>query len=390
MILHRHRSVMTAADGRSYPKGAVGRPQRRGLAPTALAVVLVVGLGAAGCGAGEPSRSDVLADLADQTIVPAYQQFAADASALRDAVEVLCTEPTGAAVIDARVALASARRSWSFSEAMWVGPVMERRSWAVIRWPVAIDEIEALIADQSLVLDVDRLANRIGADQRGLGALEYLLHASDDPFGGALETIGTVGALDDPRRCDYSEGVATVIAQEAALLAAGWTDGWDGGQPYREQLAADEGDGLDSLVNDALFLLESITDLELGAALGAMGGSPKPESIDEGPAAAGVHDLLQRLAGVEAVLVGGDGTGQGLAPLLGEDLTGRLRAGLAEARGAVLALEPPLRLAVVESTDAAAAARDAVKAVQVMVATEVVGRLGVTIGFSDADGDSSG
>ena len=378
---------MTAADGRSYRMGAVGRPQRRGLAPTALAVALVVGLGAAGCGAGEPSRSDVLADLADQTIAPAYQQFEADASALRDAVEVLCTEPTGAAVIDARVALASARRSWSFSEAMWVGPVMERRSWAVIRWPVAVDEIEALIADRSLVLDVDRLANRIGADQRGLGALEYLLHSGDDPFGGAQETVGT---LDDPRRCEYSDGVATVIAQEAALLAAGWTDVWDGGEPYRERLGTTEGDGLDSLVNDALFLLESITDLELGAALGAMGGSPKPESIDEGPAAAGVDDLIQRLAGVEAVLVGGDGTRQGLAPLLGEDLTGRLRAGLAEARAAALALEPPLRLAVVESTDAVAAARDAVKAVQVMVATEVVGRLGVTIGFSDADGDSSG
>ena len=387
MILHRHRSVMTAADGRSYRKGAVCRPQRRGLAPTALAVALVVGLGAAGCGAGEPSRSDVLADLADQTIVRAYQQFAADASALQDAIEVLCSEPTGTAVIDARVALGSARRSWSFSEAMWVGPVMERRSWAVIRWPVAADEIEALIADQSLVLDVDRLANRIGADQRGLGALEYMLHSSDDPFGGAQETVGT---LNDPRRCEYSEGVATVIAEEAALLAVGWTDGWDGGEPYREQLGSTEGDGLDSLVNDALFLLEAITDLELGAALGAMGGSPKPESIDEGPAAAGGDDLIQRLAGVEAVLVGGEGAGQGLAPLLGEDLTGRLRAGLAEARRAVLALEPPLRLAVVESSDAVAAARYAVKAVQVMVATEVVGRLGVTIGFSDADGDSSG
>ena len=378
---------MTAADGRSYRKGAVGRPPRRGLAPTALAVALVVGLGAAGCGAGQPSRSDVLADLADQTIVPAYQQFEEDASALRDAVEVLCSEPTGTAVIDARVALGSARRSWSFSEAMQVGPVMERRSWAVVRWPVAVDEIEALIADRSLVLDIDRLSNRIGADQRGLGALEYMLHVGGDQAGGALQTVG---ALKDARRCEYSEGVSTVIAQEAALLAAGWTDGWDGGEPYREQLGADDGDGLDSLVNDTLFLLEAITDLELGAALGAMGGPPKPESIDEGPAAAGVDDLLQRLAGVEAVLVGGDGTGQGLAPLLGEDLTGRLREALIEALGAVSALEPPLRLAVVESPDAAATARDAVKTVQVMVATEVVGRLGVTIGFSDADGDSSG
>ena len=46
--------------------------------------------------------------------------------------------------------------------------------------------------------------------------------------------------------------------------------------------------------------------------------------------------------------------------------------------------------AAADSPESVAAARDAIKAIRITVATEVVGRLGVTIGFSDADGDSSG
>lgn len=368
--------------GTGAPTGARGV-----LGAIGIAVGVVVSLAVSGCGTGSPSRGDVLGDLADETIVPAYQQFEADTAALRDTVTALCLAPSAALVVDARNALTAARQSWSFSEAMWAGPVMERRSWAVVRWPVASDEIEALISDRSVVLDLDRLTNRIGADQRGLGALEYILHSEDDPFD---RTPGTLSALGDVRRCEYAQGVATVIAQEAMLLAEGWTEEWEGGEPFREQISDSDSDGVDLLVNDSLFLLESITDLELGAALGAMGGPPKPDAIDEGPSAAGVDDLLHRLAGVEAVLVGAAGTGQGLAPLLVEDLAARLREGFAEARRAASALTPPLRNAVVESPDAAVAARDAIKAVQVIVATEVVGRLGVTIGFSDADGDSSG
>ena len=143
-------------------------------------------------------------------------------------------------------------------------------------------------------------------------------------------------------------------------------------------------------MNDSLFLLEAITDLELGAAIGAMDREPDPEAIDEGAAAAGVEDLTARLDGVRAVLVGNEAGGEGLAPLLGDGIAGRLRDQLSAARAAVGAVDPPLRTASAESPAAVAAARDAIKAVQITVATEVVSHLGVTIGFSDADGDSAG
>lgn len=353
--------------------------------PRAAGAAAVLLMLAAACG-GDPDRPSVLADLADEIVIPAYEEFRADAGELSTATSRLCSDPSDGALSGARAALAEARGGWSYLGSMRVGPVMDRRSWAVVRWPVAVAEIEDLIADSSIELDRDRLANRIGADQRGLGAVEHLLYDS-----GAPGTADVVAALDDPRRCAYLRGVTEVIAEEASVVAAGWASSWDGGEPYREQFSEAGGEGLDSVVNDVLFLLESITDLELGAALGAMGSAPRPEAIDEGPAGAGVEDLVDRLDGARAVLIGGgDQPESGLAPLLGEDLAGRLKDQFVTARAAAETLEPTLRAAVVHSPAAVAAARDAIKAIQITVATEVVGRLGVTIGFSDADGDSSG
>ena len=220
----------------------------------------------------------------------------------------------------------------------------------------------------------------LGADQRGLGAVDYILGSGDEPL----------AALDDPRRCQYVHGVAQVIAEEAGLLVADWTESWEGGDPYHEVFAdADHGD-LDRVVNDPLFLLERITDLELGNALGVMSRDADPEAIDEGPAGAGVDDLNQRLVGAQAVLIGLGDEPAGLSPLLGDDLTERLVGQFDVAFEAVGAVRPPLRQAVAESPQSVIETRDAIKAIQITVATEVVSRLGVVIGFSDADGDSSG
>ncbi|MCY4036366.1 MAG: imelysin family protein [bacterium] len=332
------------------------------------------------CGGGMPSRSDVLGDLADDYIVPAYQQFHRDAVALADSLSALCASPSSGLLSDARNALSAVRNSWSRAQAVWVGPVMERRSWGSVRWPVADDEIEALIADASIELDHERLSSRIGAAQRGIGAVDYLVGSGEQ----------ALGALGGSRRCRYLEGVAAVIAAEAALLEADWALGWEGGEPYRDAFPdADRGD-LDRVVNDTLFLLERITDLELGNALGIMSADADPLAVDEGPAGAGVDDLEQRLIGIQAVLIGVGDDPAGLSPLLGDDLTDRLAGQFEAAFDAVGAVGPPLRHAVADAPQTVIEAREAIKAIQITVATEVVSRLGVVIGFSDADGDSSG
>ena len=412
----------------------------RARARAALAAWTLTAATMAGCGSSDNyngnnsdsssiSRGDALTDLAAEAIVPAYERMATSARGLQRAAEALCDATQSGTSRDivqarldkARAALADTLTHWSFLEAMWTGPVMHRRSWAVIDWPVDTEEIETLIAD-SEPIDTERLALRIGADQRGLRAVEHILStaaaestvaavdtaaaestaaavdtAAAESTAAAVDTAaGVVAALDDRRRCDYLIGITEVIAEEAGLLYEDWTVAWEGGPAYPSMWAApDGGDGVDDLVNGSLFLLEAISDRELGAAVGLMNDPTETREASDArePAVLVVTDMRNHLRGLRAVLVGdgpsASGGNRGLGPLLGTKLPQRLHDLLKEAESALSVLPPRLRTTPGESLEDIEHARDAVKAIQVAVATEVVSRLGVAIGFSDADGDST-
>ena len=342
----------------------------------------VLAAGVAGCGSSPPSRSEVLADIADQVIIPVYENLAQESSEFFQASRDFCENPTPESLAGARDALRNARSAWKETEAVWVGPVMNRRSWAVIYWPINESDIQKRLNDESIVLDFDRLSKRVGADERGFGAAEYFLYNSTADRD-LLESFA------NPRRCSYLTGVAEVAAAEADLLVGDWTSSYEGGGPYRRILLDPDGSGLDAMVNDLLFLLARIIDLELGAALGEMGEEVDVFRIPEGPAGFGAVDLQQRLYGAKRVLIGGDGV-DGLGPLLAAETVSQLEEQFDAVSEAVSAIDSSLREAVRSSPESVERVYEGVEAIRRTVATNVVSRLGVQIGFSDADGDSAG
>lgn len=348
----------------------------------AASAVLVVAVASAGCGSGPPERPEVLGELADSAIVPAYDSAAREAAGLRAAVDDLCNDDAPAAeeLSAAQEALAAARAAWLRTEAVWVGPVMQNRSWALVDWPVDPEGVEAGIADPELSTDPADLATRVGADTRGLRTVEYLLGPED-----ARAT--TLQALAGARRCSYLLGVTEVLAGEVESV----DDAWRGrGEPAGYPAAFVENpDALDEVVNDLIDIIRQIVDAELGAALGTGESEADPAAVVDGPLQLGVSDLSDRLEGISAVLVGDDDQ-PGLSSLLGDDLSRRIRQQFDDAREAISSVRVPLSEAVVEDPEAVAEARDAIDDLRVTLGAEVVSRLGVTVGFSDADGDSAG
>ena len=393
----------------------------------------------AACGGSSPSRQNALSDLADEVIVPAYEDFLRDSSELADAVNDLCAGSGGDtatvnedALNAAHDALSAARDSWSFSEAMWMGPVMDRRSRAVIDWEIEAEQIDARIADTAFALTAENLATRVGADERGLGAAEHILGSPSAPEATLLK-------LANPRYCEYLQAITQVAAEEAQALQSDWTSSFEGSQPYRSTFSDPDGSGLDDIVNGTINLLRKTSDMELRQALNG-----DMDTIQEGTLSKGVDDIAHHLAGIRAVLIGGVEVGNGggaggggiassretssefggmaggstetgdtggniegevrssggggniageingLSELLGGDITDRLTARLDAADAAVAALDAPLRASVSENPARVEAAYDALKTLQMTIATEVVSKLGVAIGFSDTDGDSAG
>ena len=313
----------------------LGSTTARSTKRTAIGALVVVGM-LTGCSGGT-DRGDVLADLATQgaETLEALPEVAAAATA---AVETACASGEKADFDAAAEDVAAAQTRWHEAEAFWVGPATDLRSNSIVDWPANAQDVDDLVeAEEPATIDVDYLAAYVGADTRGYGAVLTLLEQA--PL--------------DERQCDYANAATALAESGIDAVTAAWTDP-DDGEPYRDELADPEV-GIDAVVNHLLALLANKDAANLEA----------------------------RSNSVEDLLFGPDGD-SGLSALLGDDLTAQLRS---ETDELIAATKDGEAAADDEPSEAALAAMDELRAT---VATQVVAELGVTVTFSDADGDSAG
>jgi predicted lipoprotein len=212
----------------------------------------------------------------------------------------------------------------------------------------------------------------LGANARGLGAIEQLL------FGPGSDALA---GPDGARRCGYAAEAAGLVTRAAADVAAAWADG----APDRADFLADETMARDELYNQLIATLQSVADKRLKVAVGYDDVPPNPEAADTGPAQRGLDDMVDELDGALAVY---DAL---LAADLEErsaDTAERARGGLIEGRDALADLPRPVAAAVESERPAAGGALDALQETKRTLATEVASLLGLTLTFSESDGDA--
>ena len=337
----------------------------------------------AACGSSGPDEAEVLAGITDDVIVPSYEALASETSALGDALATLCASPSDAALSNAHEAWRRAREAWARSEASGLGPVLDRRSVGVVAWAIVQPErIDTLLASNPAVT-ADFVRNNISSTQRGLGGIEYVLFADDAPSSLAA----------DAGRCSYLTAAAQVVADEAAGILDDWTVG--GGSPYKDHFAGRSAEPVDTseavaeVVRTQVFLIRTIVDMRLAGALG-LRGDADPTAIPGGAGRNALAELRYQVLGMRDVYEGAEG-GPGISALiapLSEDADERMRAHFEASLAAIDAVEGSLREAAAEGSAQAVAVYEELMALQDTLSTEVVSLLGVSVGFSDADGDS--
>ena len=138
--------------------------------------------------ANAPAHEDVLTSATTNLILPRYEALAAAMNNLNATAGTLCAAPAQSALDDVRQAWRDARAQWLRSQALWFGPVMERRSRSLVDWaPVEPDAIEERIQGGAIAPSDAR--EFLPSTQRGLGAIEYLLFQPD-----ALQTLAAASA----------------------------------------------------------------------------------------------------------------------------------------------------------------------------------------------------
>ena len=349
----------------------------------ALALLLL-----AGCGSDSgPSDKDVLVSLTDRVIVPAYQDVARDAAGFNGSVMALCSAPSHGTLQAARASWLKARASWMRSEAMWFGPVMDRRSTRLLDWsPTDVAGIdEALAAGAAPTAEQAREV--LASDRRGFGAMEHILFGSDelaDPTNGKIA-------------CAYLTSLSAVVQEETVGILDDWVEGEEGSGGYagyfsdRTEVSVLPSAAIADVVRIQYFLIRDMVDMRLAGAMGLRQDPPDPTLVPGNAADNGLQDIRNELAGMRAIYegVGEDGVGLGgLVSQLSEETDAKLKRQFDAAIAAADSVSGSFHYALAQRSPPAQALYERLADVQQTIGTEVVSLLGVSIGFTDTDGDS--
>ena len=336
----------------------------------------------------EISREDVLTSLTGRIIVPRYRQASEAMGALATSVDALCAAPGVASLETARGSWREARDSWMKTEAFRFGPAVDRRSVSLVDWwPVAVERIDGVVAGGGPVT-AETVRQFMPSTQRGMGAMEHLL------FGDGSDALsGSAGAV----RCGYLEALTTVAREEIDGVRQDWegdgeSPGYAGFFDGSASSSLHPREGEAEVVRSLVFMVRTIANMRLGAALG-VDTQADPSAIPSGAAGHSREDLRHQLLSISEMYQGADGDPGALGigrrvRQFSPEVDSRMAGAIEACRDAVEASDGSLESAIASDPAVVRTVYDSFKELQRVLNTEVVSLLGVSVGFSDTDGDS--
>jgi predicted lipoprotein len=324
---------------------------------------------------GQFSRSAMLRNVATKVIAPAYQDLAAKARALTNAVEQLASVPDERALDQARQAWSDTLLAARSVQAFQIGPVVDREyASSFYYWQVLPLRIEAVVeSDRSID---KKLIDELGATAKGLFALEYLLfgRAQNEP----LKLLAS-----QERRRNYTVALARDIEAKARQLASDWARADGSGAAARFAGAGQE--SVNVLVNQLAQAIETVAEGRINFTLSL----PQPvsrqlERVEGSSSGSSVKGAVAILEGIQRIYAAGLNE---CVKDLNQSLEKRIREHFDAALAAMRAIPGPLENAVVEARPAVESAYKATRALEILFKVDLPSALGVTITFSSTDGD---
>ncbi|MGB3412237.1 MAG: imelysin family protein [Microthrixaceae bacterium] len=326
-----------------------------------LALSLIISSCTSGNSAGEPdvgpTRDDVVAEITDDVIGPGLAKSASSIDALDKSMTELCAAPSDKLLDTARESWRQARLDWMATSAYRVGPIGELHTKAKIAYPINPDKLESLL--NSGEIDLNQI-DQLGAHLRGLGGVEYVL-------------FSTAGFSDlEPARCAYALAATTSALRGATELSEAWTGG------YAKEFKASHQQAIDDLINASLASLAAVGDMTLGPASGKTTGTVDVATADPGRAQSALADASAELRSVRAVY------STGLADLVEAKSASAAKSFDGSLTSAIKSIDS---MTTLDDPTAASSAFRHVSEARVSLRTEVASQLGVTVTFTDSDGD---
>ncbi len=284
------------------------------------------------------NESLLLASVVDNVLLPTYNKFAEDTTALQADITAYCETLTSGDASDAQEQAQQSWKAtmstWQLAEVMQIGPLADN-GYAlrnkIYSWP----NVSACAIDQDVVLaesDNYDLTTRTPS-RRGLDALEYTLFNSDlnhQCTVAGTEPEGWNNRTEQDRRlsrCAYSQLLAQDLVTNANTLVAAF----EGEQGYGEVLKnAGQPDSpfavsLEAVndISDAMFYITEVTkDAKIATPVGIIandcGTSPCPQNAESVYADHSLENIIANLKGLKALYLGGEADNTGFDDFLND------------------------------------------------------------------------
>ncbi|WP_209404524.1 imelysin family protein [Pseudozobellia sp. WGM2] len=338
-------------------------------------------------------RGAMLENWADNIIIPSYESFTAELSALKAAFETFKTDSNEANLTALRASWLSAYKTWQHVSLFEIGPAETVGLRLNVNiYPVDAEKIDGFV--QSGSYDLTLSSNR---DAKGFPALDYLINGLGENDTAIVSKFSTTEK-------DGLISYIDVVLNDMETLITQVISQWKAG--YRDTFVNNDGASstasVDRFVNDFILYYEKYLRAgKMGIPLGVFSGEVLPRNVEAYYKADVSNELfLEGLAGVQNFFNGNHfqkaSSGESLASYLealntlkgGEDLAELINGQLNAARTRVEALgsfrseiennAPPTNMLK---------AYDEVQRAVPLLKVDMVSAMNISIDFVDADGD---
>ncbi len=336
-------------------------------------------------------RQTMVANYADNLIVPAYGNFNSKAKAMATAIDAFVASPMAENLAAARTAYQQAYTAWQNVSVYEFGPADEQMLRSNLNtFPTSTSQIESNISSGTYNLQLT--ANYAA---KGFPALDYLLYGAGTEAA-VLEqyTSGTNAA----NRKKYLQDVAHLVQQRVETVYNGWTSG-DYATTFKNAQGTAVGSAVGNLVNGLNADIDVTKRYKVGLPAGkSTSGTALPEKVEAYYSQLSLELLKQNIQAEKATFMGmtpGGTNGPGLDDYLdhvnaqynGTLLSDAIEAQFNAVLAAANAVQGPLSEAVTTQQPAVLKVYDELQKLIVLTKTDMPSKLGVTISYTDNDGD---
>ncbi|MBU2947080.1 imelysin family protein [Zobellia uliginosa] len=338
-------------------------------------------------------RGPMLANWADNIILPSYKAFSSEMTDLQTSFDTFKTDSNEANFVALRASWLSAYKIWQKVSMFEIGPaetVGLRLNMNI--YPSDTDKIDGYIT--SGTYDLALASNR---DAKGFPALDYVINGLGETDEAILENYN---GADKENLIAYTEDVITDMVTLTTGVLAEWESG------YRDTFVANNGASstasVDRFINDYVFYYEKFLRAgKMGIPVGAFSETVLPQNVEAYYKADISNELF--LEGLDAVQdffngvhYGKSTSGESLGSYLdalntvkdGDDLKKLINDQFDLARTKVTALAP-FREEIENNVPPTnmLLAYDEVQRIVPLLKVDMVSAMSVSIDFVDADGD---